>query len=1173
MNSAGIELFDFSDSQEAGLRSDFADSAPIVSTVEEIDPSIINLHASSASRADLRDGGAEQSGAILPLAREDIQILKVSVDADAIAAAQADGAGNGVIALDLSALLQGTTNGGGQTATLALVPSDSRGSDDQGPSNQQPIQDGLVFLQTSPQADGADDLSLIIVVAPDGVNTAPVVAQIAAAGSDDDTTSRSQDDPLVDTDGNGIAVAPNGVPEAFDDPSQTVQEGGAAISGDLLSNDTIGPDDAPASGAVSGFTYTASDGTVHTGTVGTILTTIDGALLVEGDGAWNFTPAASVDNSAGATLGTLRYTITDSNGDSDSATMALQITDGAGPQAFDDATLSVEEGGSAITGAVMANDVEGSDGADVTSFEYTDATGASQTAAAGDTVTTGNGSLTVNGDGTWSFTPNASVNNATGAVADSFTYTITDGDGDTSQATQSIEITDGAGPQAFDDARRSVVEGENQISGNVLSNDEEGSDGAVTVTGFTYTDEAGASQSATAGQTVNTRYGELTVNADGGWTYLSDPSEQHSNIMRPTRGRDQSDLPDNFTYTITDSDGGTDTATQFITVSDGVPQAVDDPMQSVEEGRGAITGDLLSNDSIGPDGAQAGGAVSGFTCTASDGTVHTGTVGTSLTTLDGTLVVEGDGAWSFTPKANYGASADAALGTLDYTITDADGDSDSASMPLQITARERTEYFGTPGEDHINGSRGDDIIDGGRRDDVLNGDRGDDMLIGGLGDDTLLGGSGADTLVGGRGTDSLHGGSGDDTFVLSDRQDANDQLSGGSGRDRVVDADDGDIEFSQFARGNSIEVIDGGDTESRIVGSDGTDTLDFRNATFENISRIDAGTGDDTVRGTRGDDIIDGGFHNDTLYGEGGDDRLIGGLGDDTLFGGSGADTLAGGRGTDSLDGGSGDDTFVLSDRQDANDQLSGGSGRDRIVDADDGDIELSQFARGNSVEVIDGGDTESRIVGSDGTDTLDFRNATFENISEVNAGGGNDTVRGTHGDDVIDGGRGNDVLRGQGGDDTVIGGAGDDRLFGNAGSDNLSGGAGDDMLHGGFGHDTLDGGSGDDNLIGGRGHDTLIGGRGADRLDGGSGDDMFIFGAGSGDDSASGGSGWLDTVRLQNENGSDVGRGDFTISLDRGDVLSEGEDYLALTRDASGTITMQDNSEMAFDGIDRIEW
>ncbi|MHB9705967.1 type I secretion C-terminal target domain-containing protein [Alcaligenes aquatilis] len=71
-------------------------------------------------------------------------------------------------------------------------------------------------------------------------------------------------------------------------------------------------------------------------------------------------------------------------------------------------------------------------------------------------------------------------------------------------------------------------------------------------------------------------------------------------------------------------------------------------------------------------------------------------------------------------------------------------------------------------------------------------------------------------------------------------------------------------------------------------------------------------------------------------------------------------------------------------------------------------------------------------------------------------------------GNDTLDGGSGNDILYGQGGNDTLIGGAGDDILFGGAGNDTFQWNAGDQgsvakpavdrvMDFGAAGEDTLD--------------------------------------------------------------------------------------------------------------------
>ncbi len=61
-----------------------------------------------------------------------------------------------------------------------------------------------------------------------------------------------------------------------------------------------------------------------------------------------------------------------------------------------------------------------------------------------------------------------------------------------------------------------------------------------------------------------------------------------------------------------------------------------------------------------------------------------------------------------------------------------------------------------------------------------------------------------------------------------------------------------------------------------------------------------------------------------------------------------------------------------------------------------------------------------------------------------------------------------------RGGDDFLYGGKGDDTLFGQGGNDYLHGGEGNDTLYGGTGNDVLVGGKGNDILVGGAGSDTF---------------------------------------------------------------------------------------------------
>ncbi len=95
------------------------------------------------------------------------------------------------------------------------------------------------------------------------------------------------------------------------------------------------------------------------------------------------------------------------------------------------------------------------------------------------------------------------------------------------------------------------------------------------------------------------------------------------------------------------------------------------------------------------------------------------------------------------------------------------------------------------------------------------------------------------------------------------------------------------------------------------------------------------------------------------------------------------------------------------------------------------------------------------------------------------------ETIRGTTGEDRLDGTAGDDLLIGGRGADRLAGRGGDDRLFAGAGSDVVSGWAGDDLLRGGAAADRMNGGRGRDLLEGGRGADifAFAGDTGADRI------------------------------------------------------------------------------------------
>jgi Ca2+-binding RTX toxin-like protein len=163
------------------------------------------------------------------------------------------------------------------------------------------------------------------------------------------------------------------------------------------------------------------------------------------------------------------------------------------------------------------------------------------------------------------------------------------------------------------------------------------------------------------------------------------------------------------------------------------------------------------------------------------------------------------------------------------------------------------------------------------------------------------------------------------------------------------------------------------------------------------------------------------------------------------------------------------------------------------------------------------------------GNDLVDLSSPTLQAVhADVSVGAGNDTVRGTMGEDEILAGPGNDLLEGGEGRDSIFGGAGQDTasyesetdpvtvdmtpgtdndgptgalddvnedggveaVIGGSAGDTLTGTPDADRIEGANGADTIDGLGGADDLAGGAASDTIDGGPDSDRVsgDGGSG-------------------------------------------------------------------------------------
>lgn len=126
------------------------------------------------------------------------------------------------------------------------------------------------------------------------------------------------------------------IPTARPAASITVAEDAAAISGNLLANDTTGADGASVTSVTIGTTVVA---VAATGT--TSYTNANGTYTFQANGAWTFDPVTQA--SQFPVHADFTYTITDGDGDKSSALQQIRVADGAEPTAGAPINLIVDD--------------------------------------------------------------------------------------------------------------------------------------------------------------------------------------------------------------------------------------------------------------------------------------------------------------------------------------------------------------------------------------------------------------------------------------------------------------------------------------------------------------------------------------------------------------------------------------------------------------------------------------------------------------------------------------------------------------------------------------------------------------------------------------------------------------------------------------------------------------
>ena len=327
----------------------------------------------------------------------------------------------------------------------------------------------------------------------------------------------------------------------------------------------------------------------------------NGVLDLNPDGTFSYTPSANFNGADWFT-----YSASDGITPSAPALVLIIINPVDDTVVATDDTFSTTED-SSLSGNVLSNDV--------------DIDGDSLLASLIDGPT--HGELVLNNDGTFTYTPDANY-----AGTDSFTYTASDGTATSTAATVAITITAvNDTPVATND---SVTTDEDApLSGNVLSND-------LDIDG----------DSLTAALVDGPTHGSLVLNNDGTFTYTPD-ADYHGT--------------DSFTYTATDGIATSSPATVTITVNpvNDATVANNDSYSTGEDS--SLLGNVLTND-VDVDGDT-------FTAALLSGPAH------------GTLVLNPDGSFSYTPTADYSG-----VDSFSYQVSDGTATSNTALVTIAVTA-------------------------------------------------------------------------------------------------------------------------------------------------------------------------------------------------------------------------------------------------------------------------------------------------------------------------------------------------------------------------------------------------------------------------------------------------------------------------------------------------------
>ncbi|WP_355582585.1 putative Ig domain-containing protein [Xanthomonas cannabis] len=330
-----------------------------------------------------------------------------------------------------------------------------------------------------------------------------------------------------------------------------------------------------------------------------------------------------------------------------------------------------------------------------------------------------------------------------------------------------------------------------------------------------------------------------------------------------------------------------------------------------------------------------------------------------------------------------------------------------------------------------------------------------------------------------------------------------------------------------------------------LRGGSGNDTYVLQWEDGERIIEV-ADEGFDTVESSRDIYTADANIEQIVLV-EGSQATVaIGREGVQTLVGNSNDNMLDGMQGADEMRGGTGNDTYYVDDAGDVVVELAGG-GADSVYALVNttlaANVEYGYVAVDTGLSLT-GNALANRLYGGGGNDTL-------------NGGLGADVMEGYDGDDTyyFDDSGDRAVEQVGMGIDTIVRTTGSTTILTNnienlrlTGSGQATGNALDNLIEGSEATNTLLGLAGNDTLNGRGGNDQLTGGAGNDRLIGGAGDDTYVIDGSSGSDIINNTGGGNDTLLV---NG--VASSRLSFKRDGNDLLVHIDDATIAAARVSG--------------------